>query len=293
MVQKVTFLDNTDNVNFGWFAYDSTDGHQKKCYPILNHAIPQPLRREASIASIRIRCLRAWPMKARPSIRSAPRGTPSTSMKVENPMQENPELTRWNGRFSASGYVFGTEPNVFLASQAARLKPGLQALSIADGEGRNGVWLASQGLDVTSFDFSPAGVEKARRLAQLRGVAASYHPGVAELAEWDWDARQYDIIAAIFIQFTAPAERARMFAGICRALKPGGLLLLEGYRPEQIPYGTGGPKVPEQMYTVTLLREAFAALEILELHEYDREIDEGEGHGGMSALIDLVARRPA
>ena len=207
-------------------------------------------------------------------------------------MQENPELKRWNGRYSAGGYVFGTEPNAFLASQAARLKPGMQALSIADGEGRNGVWLAAQGLEVTTFDFSPVGVEKARQLAQQRGVAARYHCSVSDLGDWDWDARQYDIIAAIFIQFATPAERARMFAGICRALKPGGLLLLEGYRPEQIPYGTGGPKVPEQMYTAQLLRESFAALEILELHEYEQEIDEGEGHGGMSALIDLVARRP-
>ena len=195
-------------------------------------------------------------------------------------MQENVELKRWNGRYSAPAYVFGTEPNAFLASQAPRLKPGMQALSIADGEGRNGVWLASQGLEVTTFDFSPVGVEKARQLAQQRGVSGRYHCSVADLDSWDWDARQYDIIAAIFIQFATPPERARMFAGICRALKPGGLLLMEGYRPEQIPYGTGGPKVPEQMYTAALLREAFSALEIVEMREYDAEIDEGEGHGG-------------
>ncbi len=208
-------------------------------------------------------------------------------------MEENQELKRWNGRFSTSEYLFGTAPNAFLAAQAARLKPGMQALSIADGEGRNGVWLAAQGLSVTAFDFSPVGVEKARTLAEQRGVAANYDSRVAELADWDWDARQYDIIAGIFIQFAPPAERARLFAGICRALKPGGLLLLQGYRPEQIAYGTGGPRVPEQLYTARLLRQAFAALEIVELREHDSEIDEGDGHGGMSALIDLVARRPA
>jgi len=215
------------------------------------------------------------------------------STRTEANMEINPELKRWNGRFSAEGYLFGKEPNAFLASQASRLKPGMQALSIADGEGRNGVWLATQGLKVTAFDFSPVGVDKARKLAEEKGAAENYATRMADLSAWDWDAVQYDIIAGIFIQFASPAERARMFAGICRALKPGGLLLLQGYRPEQIAYGTGGPRVPEQLYTAQLLRDAFAALEILELREHDSEIDEGEGHGGMSALIELVARRPA
>ena len=207
-------------------------------------------------------------------------------------MEVNPELTRWNSRFGASGYLFGTAPNAFLASQAGRLKAGGTALSIADGEGRNGVWLAGQGLAVTAFDFSPVGAEKARKLAADRGVTQNYTTQITELSAWDWDAAQFDVVAAIFIQFATPAERAHMFAGICRALKPGGLLLLEGYRPEQIAYGTGGTRVPEQLYTSALLKQSFAALEIVELREYDSEIDEGEGHGGMSALIDLVARRP-
>lgn len=155
----------------------------------------------------------------------------------------------------------------------------------------NGVWLAGQGLQVTAFDFSPVGVEKARNLAAARGVSENYDSRVAELANWDWDAGQYDIAAAIFIQFATPAERAHMLAGICRALKPGGLLLLQGYRPEQITYNTGGPRVPEQLYTSTLLKQAFAALEMAELREHDGQINEGSGHSGMSAFIDLVARR--
>lgn len=207
-------------------------------------------------------------------------------------MNESAELQRWNKRFANAEYLFGTAPNAFLAAQAPRLKPGMTALSIADGEGRNGVWLAGQGLSVSAFDFSPVGVAKARKLAELRGVSDRYDSCVADLADWDWDAYQYDIVAGVFIQFATPAERARLFAGICRALKPGGLLLLQGYRPEQIAYGTGGPSVPEQLYTAPLLREAFAALQFLELREHDSDIDEGDGHGGMSALIDLVARRP-
>jgi 2-polyprenyl-3-methyl-5-hydroxy-6-metoxy-1,4-benzoquinol methylase len=200
------------------------------------------------------------------------------------------ELERWNKRFSEGGYLFGTQPNAFLAEQSPRLRPGMKALCIADGEGRNGVWLASRGLEVTTFDFSPVGIEKARRLAAEKGVALDVRH--SSLEDWDWDAAQYDLIAAIFVQFATPPERARMFAGICRALKPGGVLVLEGYRPEQLRYGTGGPKQVEQLYTAELLKEAFVALEILELRERDAEVDEGGGHAGMSALIELVARRP-
>ncbi len=200
------------------------------------------------------------------------------------------ERERWNQRFAAEGYHFGIEPNAFLASQAERLAPGMSALSIADGEGRNGVWLAERGLKVTAFDFSPVGRQKAKALAESRGVQVDYR--LCELADWDWDAEQFDVIAGLFVQFAPPPERARMFAGICRALRPGGLLLLQGYRPEQIRHGTGGPSQPDHLYTAALLKQAFAALDILELREHDDEVHEGKGHEGLSALIDLVARRP-
>jgi SAM-dependent methyltransferase len=201
------------------------------------------------------------------------------------------ELERWNRRFSAEDYVFGTEPNAFLASQKSRLAPGMTALSVADGEGRNSVWLARQGLRVTAFDFSPVGLAKAKALARGAGVRVDYR--LSDVDEWDWDAARYDLIAAIFVQFTPPPARARMFAGMIRALNPGGLILLEGYRPEQLRYATGGPKQVENLYTEALLRESFAALGIVHLASYDAEVDEGGGHRGMSALIDLVARRPA
>lgn len=201
------------------------------------------------------------------------------------------ELERWNKRFSAEGYVFGTGPNAFLAAQKSRLAPGMAALSVADGEGRNSVWIARQGLRVTAFDFSPVGLAKAKKLAREAGVSVDYR--LSEVNDWDWDAARYDVIAAIFVQFTPPPARARMFAGMMRALNPGGLLFLEGYRPEQLRYATGGPKQVENLYTEALLRESFAALEIVHLASYDAEVDEGGGHQGMSALIDLVARRPA
>jgi SAM-dependent methyltransferase len=205
-------------------------------------------------------------------------------------MSRSPETDHWSARFSGDEYHFGTEPNAFLASQAARLRAGMSALCVADGEGRNGVWLARQGLRVTSFDLSPVGVEKARRLAREAGVTLDVR--IADINRWDWDAARYDVVAAIFIQFATPAERAKIFAGMARALAPGGLLLLQGYTPRQLEYKTGGPSVAENLYDPALLRASFAQLEILQLAEHDDVVREGKGHSGMSALIDLVARKP-
>lgn len=199
-------------------------------------------------------------------------------------------IEHWNQRYIGDDYLFGKEPNAFLASQQARFQPGMQVLAVADGEGRNGVWLAQQGAKVLAVEASPRAVEKARQLAAERGVSLTHE--CADLLQWDWGCERFDAIVAIFIQFAAPAQRARLFAGMRQALKPGGLLLLEGYRLEQLAYGTGGPKDPENLYTAALLREAFADLEILHLAEYDAPIEEGSGHRGMSALVDLVARKP-
>ena len=200
------------------------------------------------------------------------------------------ELDRWNGRYQAQEYVFGTAPNAFLASNAPRLKRGQRALCVADGEGRNSVWLAGQGLDVTAFDFSPVGVEKARRLAQARGASVRYE--VASVYEWSWPVAAFDVVAAIFVQFADPPMRAFLFERMARALKPGGLLLVEGYTPKQLQYGTGGPKQVDQLYTEALLRESFPGFEVLELRDYEAELDEGSRHRGMSAVIDFVARKP-
>ena len=199
------------------------------------------------------------------------------------------ELDRWETRFSPPGYVFGKEPNAFLKAQAHRLRPGQAALSVADGEGRNGVWLAEQGLDVLSIDFSPVALAKARALAQERGVALRTE--VADVTTWRWPEAAFDVIVAIFTQVVFPVERVRFFANLKRALKPGGLLLMQGYRVEQLTYRTGGPPEPERLYTRALLEEAFGDMAELEIREHDSAISEGTGHVGMSALIDLVARK--
>lgn len=196
----------------------------------------------------------------------------------------------WDRRFDQETYVFGTEPNAFLARQQHRLTAGQSALAVADGEGRNGVWLAEQGLKVLSLDASSVAQTKARRLAKARGV--NMETELADLELWVWPRETYDLVAGIFIQFAGPALRTRLFEGMVQALKPGGLLLLQGYRPEQLAYGTGGPKAVENLYDEALLSQAFGGLEILELNVHDSMIKEGDGHDGMSALIDLVARKP-
>ncbi|MDO8799627.1 cyclopropane-fatty-acyl-phospholipid synthase family protein [Phenylobacterium sp.] len=196
----------------------------------------------------------------------------------------------WDRRYAQTDYLFGVEPNAFLAGQVGRLRPGRRALAVADGEGRNGVWLAQQGLSVLSVDSSAVAQTKARSLAQARGVALDFEQ--VDLSAWTWPRAEFDLVVAIFIQFATPALRTQLFADMAHALKPGGLLLLQGYRPEQITYGTGGPSAAENLYTEPLLREAFAGLEIIELQSHDTVIHEGAGHDGLSALIDLVARRP-
>ena len=199
------------------------------------------------------------------------------------------EFERWEARFAGPEYHFGTEPNTFLKSKAGLLKPGQKALSIADGEGRNGVFLAEQGLDVLAMDFSPTALAKSQALARQRGVTIRTEQ--ADLDTWRWPAGAIDVVVAIFFQFCAPPLRTRVFDSIKRALKPGGLLLMEGYTPKQRQYKTGGPSEVENLYTRKLLEQSFADFSSVEIREYDSEIHEGPGHGGMSALIDLVGRK--
>jgi cyclopropane fatty-acyl-phospholipid synthase-like methyltransferase len=196
-------------------------------------------------------------------------------------------MSVWDERYQGPEYHFGTEPNAFLVSQRYRLKPGMTCLAVADGEGRNGVWLAEQGLQVLSVDNSGVAVEKAKALALRRGVTMAVEQ--IDLAPSLWSVGRFDVVVAIFIQFADPAAREQQFTNLKRSLQPGGLLLLQGYTPRQLEYRTGGPSQVENLYTFTMLREAFADMEILHLLEHDEVIREGAGHSGMSALIDMVA----
>ncbi len=170
------------------------------------------------------------------------------------------------------------------------LRAGARVLAVADGEGRNGVFLAERGAVVHSVDGSAVAIEKAKRLAQLRSVTLTFEQ--ADLIAWRWPVAAYDAVVAIFIQFVRESERPTFFRQLREALKPGGLLLLEGYRVEQLEYGTGGPRDASHLYTETMLRDAFAGMRIEALRSYDAVIEEGAAHTGMSALIDLIAIQP-
>ncbi|MEZ5752997.1 MAG: class I SAM-dependent methyltransferase [Paracoccaceae bacterium] len=195
----------------------------------------------------------------------------------------------WEERYQGSdGYLFGTEPAQFLTENPWIVTPGGTALCVADGEGRNAVGLARAGMRVSAFDMAPTAVERARALAQGAGV--SVDATVAGWDDWDWS-RRFDMVVGIFIQFAPPAFRARQFADMAAAVAPGGRIVLHGYTPEQVALGTGGPRAVENMYTPALLREAFAGWQVERLATYERDVQEGRGHSGRSALIDFVARK--
>lgn len=202
-----------------------------------------------------------------------------------------PDAARtWNQRFDRPDYLFGTEPNRWLVSQRAQLPASGRVLAVADGEGRNSVWLAQQGLEVDAFDIAEVGVAKARALAARAGVKVRH--AVLDGDAVRWPEGLYDAVVAIFIQFADPAMRRRLFARMAAALKPGGVLLLQGYTPRQLEYRTGGPPILSHLYTAAQLRRELKGVRIEQLTEYEEEIHEGPGHSGRSALVGVVARIP-
>lgn len=198
----------------------------------------------------------------------------------------------WDERYAGETFAFGEAPNVFLAAQAHRLKAGMRALVPGDGEGRNGVWLAQQGLAVTTLDLSPVGVDKAKRLAQARGVTLDAR--CADVATWDWPQAVYDLVASIFLHF-APAERRAYHQRLLEALKPGGLLLLEAYTPRQAQRrangSVGGPLDAAMLMEPPDLAADFAEARIISLEEVEVVLAEGLRHTGPSSVVRLIAER--
>jgi len=194
----------------------------------------------------------------------------------------------WDERYAGGSFQFGEAPNLFLLSQAHRLKRGMRALAAGDGEGRNGVWLAEQGLEATSLDWSAVGLAKAAALAARRGVAL--RTVTADLTRWDWPAASFDAIAWIFVHLP-PEDRALACAGAMRALAPGGLLLLECFTPAQDGRRSGGPKDPALLWSRALVERHFAGLEVLELLEGTVALDEGPRHQGPAEVVRAVLRK--
>jgi cyclopropane fatty-acyl-phospholipid synthase-like methyltransferase len=198
----------------------------------------------------------------------------------------------WNERFDKKEFIFGKEPNEYLVEQASLyLKSNSSVLCIADGEGRNGVWLAKQGMRVTGFDVSDIALSKANQFAADNKVSIQY--SLCDTDGFDWQTNSYDAVVAIFIQFADPEMRARIFKQVHQTLKLGGLFILQGYTPKQLEYKTGGPSLIEHLYTEEMIRELSQDFEILQLQCYEKELSEGARHTGMSALLGMVAKKRA
>lgn len=195
----------------------------------------------------------------------------------------------WDERYASGGFQFGEAPNEYLRSQSWRLSPGLRAVVPGDGEGRNGAWLAAQGLAVTSLDWSPVGVAKAGALAARRGVRLD--AVVADVARWDWPEAGFDLAAWIYLHLP-PADRAAACAGLARALRPGAMLVLECFTPAQQGRRSGGPKDPALLWSRAVVEAEFPGFEILELTEGTVRLDEGPRHQGPAEVVRGVLRKP-
>jgi SAM-dependent methyltransferase len=195
----------------------------------------------------------------------------------------------WNSRYSTEDFVYGLAPNRFLAEHVGAVRQGGRMLLPADGEGRNAVYLASRGFDVTSFDQSEVAVGKAKALAAKSGVRIA--ASVADAMTFDYAPGHYDAAALIFAHLPPPV-RAHVHAGVVAALRPGGLVFVQAFRPEQLERNSGGPKDPSMLYDAAIFRQDFAACsEILLLESSLEVLDEGASHRGEGAVISLIARK--
>ena len=203
-------------------------------------------------------------------------------------MSHGKKIRDWDDRYADSDYLFGTAPNDFLKSVTNRLTPNSQILCLADGEGRNGVYLATLGHKVTAIDQSRVGLEKAKKLAEQKQV--SIETIEADLAEYDLGVESWDCIVSIFFHIPS-AVRAHIYPRIITALKPGGILILESYTPEQLNHGTGGPPNADLMLTKEELAQNFSEMNLEHLQELEREVIEGAGHTGLASVVQLLALR--
>ena len=205
----------------------------------------------------------------------------------------SPQGEFWDQRYTEAGFSFGERPNAWLAAQRSRFKVGQRALVPGDGEGRNGVWLAELGLNVTTVDASRIGVHKANLLAAERGVTIDAH--VADLITWEWPERAYDVIVSIYLHWPQDI-RAEMHDRMVQALKPGGVLILEGYSLRQLVFraagSIGGPGDPDMLFEPEDIEEDFLDLDIEHLDEERVLLDEGKRHRGASSVVRLIAHRP-
>lgn len=198
-------------------------------------------------------------------------------------------MNPWNERFQGEDYVFGTEPNVFIADMHKRLALTGNALAIAEGEGRNAVFLAREGMNVTVWDYAESGLNKANKLAEASGV--EIRTELVDLGEAQWTKEQWEEIICVFGHF--PKElRTRTLEGVKTAVKPGGYFLTEVYSPYQIPYRSGGPQDPQFLYAPGDFLEAFADWRIVHFFMGEVVRQEGQGHQGLSHVLQFAGQKP-
>ncbi len=195
----------------------------------------------------------------------------------------------WDERYAAEDYIFGTEPADFVRRAEPMLPRGARVLCLAEGEGRNAVFLAGQGHLVTGIDMSAVGLAKAARLAAARGVTVDLR--VADVMAWDGADSPWDAVVAVFIHFRA-GERARVAAALARGLAPGGLFLFHAYAPGQIALGTGGPKDPGMLAGQAEVVADFPGWDVAMARDYEAVLAEGARHVGRSMLVDVILRWP-
>ena len=194
----------------------------------------------------------------------------------------------WDQRYNTPEYIYGKTPNDFLVEMIDRLPKG-EVLSLAEGEGRNGVYLAQQGCRVTGVDSSAIALQKARNLAAERGVQLNtLHRNLSEL---EIEPAAWDAVVSIFCHLPAPL-RASLHRQVVQGLRPGGCLLLEAYTPRQLEFRTGGPPTIELMMDLKTLRQELKGLNLEHAREVERDIREGSYHNGRSAVVQILARKP-
>ena len=192
----------------------------------------------------------------------------------------------WNQRYGGDGFAYGTEPNSFLVDNAKLLTGPV--LSLAEGEGRNAVFLASLGLDVLGVDGSEVGLAKAQRLAESKGV--EIRTAVADLATYEPLANFFGSVVSIFAHLPSDVRR-RLYPLMEQSLKPGGIILLEAYSKSQLSRNTGGPKDPDMLMTAVDIQKEFSNCEVILCHEIEREVVEGEFHTGMASVVQFIGKK--
>jgi len=194
----------------------------------------------------------------------------------------------WDERYAGESFFYGTDPNDFLREHAPGIRTGGRVLCLGEGEGRNAVFLAGLGLSVVALDQSAVALRKALRLAESRGTSITTLQ--ADLESYSIEPGCWDAIVSIWCHLPT-ALRAKVHAQVVAGLKPGGVFLLEAYRPEQLQFGTGGPKAVDMLPTLAQLREELSGLELVYAAALERDVHEGQGHSGLSAVVQVLARR--